>query len=78
MLAFEATLSPESEPMKQRGWHGAPVSGRLGGRVWPKGRVWHEIEDPILGPKGALLVVTVWIERAKDNIIQFVTLKPKR
>ncbi len=37
-----------------------------------------KLQGPILGPKGALLVVTVWIERAKDNIIQFVTLKPKR
>lgn len=39
---------------------------------------YYRVEGPILGPKGALLVVTVWIERAKDNIIQFVTLKPKR
>lgn len=36
------------------------------------------VEGPILGPHGTLLVVTVWIERAKDGIIQFVTLKPKR
>lgn len=39
---------------------------------------YYRVEGPILGPQGALLVVTVWIERAKDNIIQFVTLKPKR
>ncbi|WP_008313226.1 DUF6883 domain-containing protein [Leptolyngbya sp. PCC 6406] len=36
------------------------------------------VEGPILGPKGTLLVVTVWIKRAKDGVIQFVTLKPKR
>ena len=36
------------------------------------------IEGPLLGPNGTLLVVTVWVERAKDGIIQFVTLKPKR
>ncbi|WP_347404221.1 DUF6883 domain-containing protein [Nodosilinea sp. P-1105] len=39
---------------------------------------YYRVEGPISGPKGDLLVVTVWIERAKDNIIQFVTLKPKR
>ncbi|MBW4463110.1 MAG: hypothetical protein KME47_23155 [Nodosilinea sp. WJT8-NPBG4] len=36
------------------------------------------IEGPLIGPNGTLLVVTVWIKRAKDGIIQFVTLKPKR
>jgi hypothetical protein len=36
------------------------------------------VEGPLLGPNGALAVVTVWIERTVDGIFQFVTLKPKR
>ena len=36
------------------------------------------VEGTLIGPTGTLAVVTVWIERAVDNTIQFVTLKPKR
>jgi hypothetical protein len=36
------------------------------------------VEGPLIGPNATLIVVTVWIERAIDGIIQFVTLKPKR
>ncbi|NJL85595.1 MAG: hypothetical protein HC886_05865 [Leptolyngbyaceae cyanobacterium SM1_1_3] len=36
------------------------------------------VEGPLIGPNGALIVVTVWIERTVDGILQFVTLKPKR
>ncbi|MGF1512083.1 MAG: DUF6883 domain-containing protein, partial [Elainellaceae cyanobacterium] len=36
------------------------------------------VEGSLVGPNGTLAVVTVWIERAADGIIQFVTLKPKR
>jgi hypothetical protein len=36
------------------------------------------VEGPLIGPNGTLVVVTVWIERTVDGIIQFVTLKPKR
>ncbi|MEM1281838.1 MAG: DUF6883 domain-containing protein [Cyanobacteria bacterium P01_H01_bin.152] len=36
------------------------------------------VKGPLIGPNGALAVVTVWIERTVDGIIQFVTLKPKR
>ena len=36
------------------------------------------VEGPLIGPNGTLLVVTVWIKRARDSILQFVTLKPKR
>ncbi|MFP4101105.1 DUF6883 domain-containing protein [Coleofasciculus sp.] len=38
----------------------------------------YRIEGPLIGPDGTLIVVTVWIERIQDEIIQFVTLKPKR
>lgn len=36
------------------------------------------VEGSLIGPHGTLAVVTVWIERTADGIIQFVTLKPKR
>jgi hypothetical protein len=36
------------------------------------------VEGPLVRPNGTLAVVTVWIERAVDGILQFVTLKPKR
>jgi hypothetical protein len=39
---------------------------------------YYVIEGPLIGPNGTLVVVTVWIERTVDGIIQFVTLKPKR
>lgn len=39
---------------------------------------YYYVEGPLIGPNGTLLVVTVWIERTQDGIIQFVTLKPKR
>lgn len=39
---------------------------------------YYRVEGPLAGPSGTLAVVTVWIERAADGIIQFVTLKPKR
>lgn len=39
---------------------------------------YYRVEGPLIGPNGTLAVVTVWIERTTDGIIQFVTLKPKR
>jgi hypothetical protein len=39
---------------------------------------YYRVEGPLIGPKGTLAVVTVWIERITDGIFQFVTLKPKR
>jgi hypothetical protein len=39
---------------------------------------YYRVEGPLTGPSGTLAVVTVWIERTVDGIIQFVTLKPKR
>ena len=36
------------------------------------------VEGSLVGSNGTLAVVTVWIERAEDGNIQFVTLKPKR
>jgi hypothetical protein len=39
---------------------------------------YYRVEGYLIGSERALAVVTIWIERAKDGIIQFVTLKPKR
>lgn len=39
---------------------------------------YYRVEGDLIGPNCALAVVTIWIERAEDGNIQFVTLKPKR
>lgn len=39
---------------------------------------YYRVEGDLVGSDRALAVVTVWIERAEDGNIQFVTLKPKR
>lgn len=39
---------------------------------------YYRVEGELVGINRSLAVVTVWIERAKDGHIQFVTLKPKR
>ncbi|TVQ23095.1 MAG: hypothetical protein EA367_02805 [Leptolyngbya sp. DLM2.Bin15] len=45
---------------------------------WNKYGTYYRVEGPLIGPSDTLAVVTVWIERTTDNLIQFVTLKPKR
>lgn len=39
---------------------------------------YYRVEGDLVGSTRSLAVVTVWIERAEDENIQFVTLKPKR
>ncbi len=39
---------------------------------------YYRVEGNLVGPNCSLAVVTIWIERASDRLIQFVTLKPKR
>jgi hypothetical protein len=36
------------------------------------------VEDPLVGPRGTLAVVTIWIRWKLDGTIHFVTLKPYR
>jgi hypothetical protein len=40
--------------------------------------IFYRVEGLLLGPVGNLGVVTIWLERALDGEIRFVTLKPKR
>ncbi len=40
--------------------------------------IYYLVEGSLIGPNGTLAVVTVWIGRTVDGMIQFVTLKPKR
>jgi len=39
---------------------------------------YYRVEGDLIGSICTLSVVTVWIDRAEDRNIQFVTLKPKR
>lgn len=36
------------------------------------------VEGNLIGPKSTLIVVTVWLKRTVDGIIQFITLKPSK
>ncbi|MEM7794643.1 MAG: DUF6883 domain-containing protein [Cyanobacteria bacterium P01_C01_bin.118] len=36
------------------------------------------VEGNLIGPNGTLIVVTVWLERTVDGVIQFITLKPSK
>jgi hypothetical protein len=38
----------------------------------------YEVTGKLIGPNDTLTVVTVWLERAADGIIQFITLKPNK
>ena len=40
--------------------------------------IFYRVEGQLIGPKGRLDVVTIWLERAVDNEIRFITLKPRR
>ena len=38
----------------------------------------YRVEGNLLGISGNLAVVTIWLKRAHDKIIQFITLKPQK
>jgi hypothetical protein len=38
----------------------------------------YNVEGILIGPTDSLTVVTIWLERAADGMIQFVTLKPSK
>jgi hypothetical protein len=40
--------------------------------------VFYQVEGTLVGPTGVLNVVTIWLERAVDGELRFVTLKPRR
>lgn len=40
--------------------------------------VFYRVEGALVGPIGVLNVVTIWLERAVDGELRFVTLKPSR
>jgi hypothetical protein len=40
--------------------------------------VFYRVEGSLVGPKGKLEVVTIWLERAVDGEVRFITLKPLR
>ena len=40
--------------------------------------IFYRVEGQLVGPKGRLDVVTIWLERAVDGVICFITLKPRR
>lgn len=40
--------------------------------------IFYRVEGALIGPIGRLEVVTIWLERAIDDEIRFITLKPRR
>lgn len=40
--------------------------------------VFYQVVGNLVGPKGVLYVVTIWMEQTVDGQIRFVTLKPTR
>ena len=40
--------------------------------------VFYRVEGALVGSTGTLDVVTVWLERAVDGELRFITLKPRR
>jgi hypothetical protein len=40
--------------------------------------IFYRVEGSLVGPKGRIEVVTIWLERTVDGEIRFITLKPRR
>lgn len=40
--------------------------------------IFYRVEGVLDGPTGILEVITIWLERAADGELRFVTLKPRR
>jgi len=40
--------------------------------------IFYQVNGALVGPSGRLEVVTIWLKRAVDGELRFVTLKPRR